>query len=679
MKLYEPLERLLTADVVVDPRAQVPLPVVPAMVPTALVHVHTRSEAERIVRLLSLSRVALLSLDLEWRYRAHLAALATRGAFKGQPLGDIRAIDPLAAALAAVIELPNGTLEILPAVFEIQNGELVDSLRAILDLNVVVTMHWSRQDQHALRSLGLEPPARLFDTGLAVSLLNQGLFSRRTYEKPTDADPELAGAARAREAKEIAADLVTVCRRYQVAYPYTKAQKKAYQRSFLDHPPGKPLAPGQVRYAAADAIAEAQIYLPVVQDLAIRGQLDRFLSIEMPYLKAVARVEWTGLKQDRDRSAQEREQAKARLRELDQELAAAGITNARSSKQIIAFARKSGFLDELRASRNAATPKYSTSKKVLSRAASGRPVIKAVMRVRHVRQLLDSRLLDGEYISSVTGRVHPYWDAAGAESGRTSTREPNVMGLPGALRPIFVAEPGYGYVELDVVAEEPYVAAFLAGDQQLREDYERGDVYVPVGRSVVGVDTGDLALEDAALCEKYPELRKVSKRLFLAVLYGFAPETLAQELGISVAAANTFMDSFYKRYPAVKALIDQLIDQIEQVGYVSTKTGLRRNRRLDRAATTADHRWARNHPIQGTSADLLKLAVGRLDAALPALGGEIHVLLHDAALLYGPLGSLAAIAAEGKAAFEHAFAVVLPGSKPRIKLRGPAGFWLPKD
>jgi DNA polymerase-1 len=254
--------------------------------------------------------------------------------------------------------------------------------------------------------------------------------------------------------------------------------------------------------------------------------------------------------------------------------------------------------------------------------------------------------LKGTYIDALpqlvhpaTGRVHTCFNQAVAATGRLSSSDPNLQNIPirtevgREIRRAFVAEPGHVLISADYSQIELRVLAHLSGDGALVTAFQRGDdIHDQTALKVFGANSG----------LSRHELRRRSKIINYALLYGKQAFTLARDIGVSRQEAQAFIDAYFAGFPAVRKFIDGLLENARQTGVVKTMFGRRRlvpdvNSRNFQLRGEAERR-AVNFPIQGTAADILKRAMIDVHAALPKIAGGVKMILtvHDELLFEAP-------------------------------------------
>jgi len=283
---------------------------------------------------------------------------------------------------------------------------------------------------------------------------------------------------------------------------------------------------------------------------------------------------------------------------------------------------------------------YSTDADVLEKLAAVHPLPRKLIEYRTISKL-KSTYADAlsEVISSGTGRIHTTWHQALVPTGRVSSSDPNLQNIPTRsvegrrIRRAFVPKPGCIFVSADYSQIDLRVLAHLSGDKTLVNAFNVGeDIHVRTATEVLGV-TPDKVNAEA---------RRLAKVINFGIIYGMGPQRLAGELGIALAEASDYIKRYFERLPGVRAWLDETVRIARTTGYVTTMYGRRRylpelNAQPGGARAQAE-RIAINTPIQGTAADLIKLAMIRLDQALRerGLGARMILQVHDELLLEAP-------------------------------------------
>ncbi len=283
--------------------------------------------------------------------------------------------------------------------------------------------------------------------------------------------------------------------------------------------------------------------------------------------------------------------------------------------------------------RTSKTKSYSTAADVLEQLATAHPVVAKVLEYRQLSKL------KGTYVDALpalinpaTGRLHTSFNPAGTATGRLSSSNPNLQNIPirtelgREIRAAFLPREGWKLLVADYSQIELRLLAHMSRDPLLVEAFRRGeDIHARTAAEVFGVTP----------LEVTPELRRNAKAVNFGIIYGLSPYGLAAQLGIPQSEAQAYIQNYFARYQGVKNFIDRQIEQVRQSGETRTLFGRRRpipdiNSSNANARGFAE-RTAVNTPLQGTAADLIKLAMIRIERELDAGGLQSAMLLqvHD--------------------------------------------------
>jgi len=307
---------------------------------------------------------------------------------------------------------------------------------------------------------------------------------------------------------------------------------------------------------------------------------------------------------------------------------------------------------------------FSTDQGVLEELAGEHPFPKLLLEYRALSKL-KSTYLDAlsSVADSADGRVHTTFHQAVAATGRLSSSDPNLQNIPfrtpqgRAIRRGFVAPEGALLVGADYSQIELRVMAHLSGDPALIEAFQSGeDVHASTARRIFGVKEGELD----------PALRARAKIVNFGVMYGMGARSLAQQMGIGLAEAEDFMRHYFGVYARVREFLDGTVEEARARGWVQTLKGRRRYlpdlASPNGAQRSLAERAAINTPIQGSAADLMKLAMIRVDQALKLQRPSARLLLqvHDELLLECPAADAEVVAALTRAEMQGCFALRVP-------------------
>ncbi len=402
-------------------------------------------------------------------------------------------------------------------------------------------------------------------------------------------------------------------------------------------------------------IAEATAYAAEDADVALRlcrhlhakitaAQLTVYDELEIPLLPVLAEMERTGIRLDLTalrRLAAELEQRLAQVERRAHAMIGEPL-NLASPRQLAAL-----FFERLKYQPVKKTKTgYSTDQEVLETLAREHELPGVILEHRLLAKL-KSTYTDAlvRMVHPLTGRVHTSFNQTGTATGRLSSSDPNLQNIPvrtedgRRIRAAFVPEPGWVLVSADYSQIELRLMAHLSADPSFVEAFHQGeDIHLRTAREVL---TGG--------AQPTPDQRRQAKAINFGVLYGQSDFGLSRQLGIPRLEAEAFISAYFARYPRVRAFCDQTVAEARERGYVTTLAGRRRflpdltskNRNLRLAA----ERVAVNTPIQGSAADLIKLAMIRLAAALRKrrLRARLLLQVHDELVLETPAEELAAL------------------------------------
>jgi DNA polymerase-1 len=397
-----------------------------------------------------------------------------------------------------------------------------------------------------------------------------------------------------------------------------------------------------------DPAAEARLVWEIAQlqrkDLKGQG-IERLMDeVEMPLIEVLAAMEQIGVLLDRKRLAAIGEGFEQRIETLQAEIfALAGHEFTIGSPQQLAEV----FFDELGLTKKRrGKTGFSTDARVLSQIRDEHPIVEKVEQWRELTKL-KSTYLDAlpELIDPDTGRLHTTFNQTATATGRLSSTNPNLQNIPirtdegRPIRSCFVAPRGHRLLSADYNQIELRILAHVAGEDALREIFARGeDIHAATAAEVLGSDPDKVT----------PGERSKAKMVNYGIAYGLSAYGLADRLNIEQEEAASYIDRYFERFPAVKRNIEETIDFARKNGYVETLLGRRRpipELRSGRPQVRSQgERLAVNMPIQGTSADIIKIAMVQAHKALAESDLETRLVLqiHDELLFEGPSGEMEA-------------------------------------
>lgn len=406
------------------------------------------------------------------------------------------------------------------------------------------------------------------------------------------------------------------------------------------------LGSGQKRISTLDAqIASLRDYCCEKADLALelsemlKADLQKadlesiYYDMELPVLKALVEVEWNGVKVDTGTLQRLSQEMGKNLDRLVREIyeIAGGEFNINSPKQLGEILFHKLKLPMVKKTRK--TKDFSTSEEVLEELARE---YEFPQKIREYRQFskLKSTYVDALplMINPATGRIHTTYQQTVAATGRLSSTDPNLQNIPirtpwgRLIRDAFVAEEGKWLISADYSQIELRVMAHLSKDQTLIDSFLREeDIHARTASEVF----------DVPMEQMTKEIRNQAKAINYGINYGQSPFGLAQLLSIDQREAKDYIDRYFQKYPGVKAYLDQTLEFVKEKGYVATMFGRRRYipeiRSRDRNVYMAAQRAAVNTPLQGTAADIIKIAMIEVQKEIDKQNMSVKMIMqvHD--------------------------------------------------
>jgi DNA polymerase I len=397
-----------------------------------------------------------------------------------------------------------------------------------------------------------------------------------------------------------------------------------------------PLAANYCGVDSSTVLALHRFFEPMLREMALDPLLRE---IEMPLLEVLVDMEWEGISIDRALFRRLSQELGADLRRLEEEIARTAGTelNLNSPRQLATVLFEKNQLPVLKKTKTGP----STDADVLEQlAAMGHDLPRLILEYREL-QKLKSTYVDTlpERVNRGTGRIHTNFNQAGAATGRLSSAEPNLQNIPirttrgEAIRAGFIPREGWVFLVADYSQIELRIMAHLSGDQAFIEAFRQG---------------GDIHRQTAALIFNVPaaevtaDMRARAKTINFATIYGQGPFALSRQLGISQEDARGFIARYFERFSGVRAFLDRQVELARQQGYVETLFKRRRYipeiKERNFSLRAYGERNAQNSPLQGSAADLIKLAMVRIHRAIRDRGlrGRMLLQVHDELIFETP-------------------------------------------
>jgi DNA polymerase-1 len=484
-------------------------------------------------------------------------------------------------------------------------------LRDLLgDPSVPKAAHHVKYDWLVLRRAGVDLRGVTYDSMLAAFVLDPG---RRSFALD-----------------ELARDRIG--RRLRT-YGEVVGRGRA-ERSFAD----VPLAEA-ARFCCDESESVLQLHDALAGELTDHRLQPLLDEVEIPLVPVLVDMEWAGVLVDRERLAALSREFTGELVAIERRLYAAAGTdfNLNSTPQLRALLFGKLQLPILKKTKTGP----STDVDVLEELASlGHEVPRLLMEYREFTKL-KSTYVDAlpSYINPATGRIHTSYNQVGAATGRLSSVDPNLQNIPvrtergESIRRAFVAAPEWQLLIADYSQIELRLLAHFSGDPAFVEAFERGgDIHRQTAAVIFGVPQEQVT----------PEMRARAKTINFATIYGQGAFALARQLGITQDEAKAFIQHYFERFAGVRAWLDRTIAEARQKGYVETLFGRRRyiTELKDRNFNVRafGERTATNSPLQGSAADLIKVAMIRLHGAIreEQLASRLLLQVHDELVLEVP-------------------------------------------
>jgi len=491
-------------------------------------------------------------------------------------------------------------------------------LRPLLEnASLKKTLHHAKFDQLVFAQQGITLNGISFDTLIAADLLRRGnekislkSLSLRLFneEMPTFAD---------------------VTRQYK-----TFAQVPLEQAA---------------RYAGYDAVQTLKLYRYLQPKLAHNPELQSLHdNVELPLSSILCRMEQTGIRLNTNTLSDLCKTARIELKHIMQKIMAClaggqqridgGGINLNSPQQL-----ETVLFDQLGLpviKKSSKTGKRSTDHEVLTELSKIHPVPGLIIQYREIFKLISTYLepLPHE-INPRTGRIHTFYSQTITATGRLSSSHPNLQNIPAGdsfgaqIRNAFIAPEGNLFLSADYSQIELRILAHFTQDKHLKKAFETGkDIHAQTAAQIFDIPQSKITNTQ----------RQVGKKINFSIMYGLTPFGLSKDLSITPKQAKIYIDNYFEQYPGVKQWMNATIAQAKEVGYVTTLLGRRRYvpglHERNRHLQEAEKRVAINAPIQGTAADIIKLAMLAIETNLTEqhFNAQLVLQIHDELVLQVP-------------------------------------------
>jgi DNA polymerase I len=421
-------------------------------------------------------------------------------------------------------------------------------------------------------------------------------------------------------------------------------------------------------YASADA--ETTLRLQPVLELELKRLpklWDLFINIEMPLIGVLADMEMAGVALDKDFFAAFSVQLSERMAALEKQIyQAVGKTfNINSTQQLSSVLFETLHLTPPDRGKKTASGHYSTAAGVLDEMSGQHPVVDMILEYREYAKL-KSTYVDAlpVQIHPDTGRVHTSFSQTGTVTGRLSSSDPNLQNIPTRtdlgrrVRRGFVADPGNILVSLDYSQIELRIVAHMADDVAMLNAFRAGqDIHATTAAAIYGVPLEAVTKEQ----------RRHAKAINFGLIYGMSAFGLTRTTELTLSESQDFVEAYFKQFPGVKKYLDGIRRSARETGYVETLLGRRRYfpaliGTLNQTLRNREEREAINAPIQGTAADIMKIAMIKIPPAIKQAGlhGRMLLQVHDELVLECPRAELSQTVAVARNVMENAYLMSIP-------------------
>ncbi len=389
---------------------------------------------------------------------------------------------------------------------------------------------------------------------------------------------------------------------------------------------------------AFDLFVIFNLWKKFAEEIEKNNQHKLYYDVELPLVKVLADMQHTGVMVDKEALVEFGEKLRESIAGMEKEIYGyAGKTfNINSPKQLGEILFEGLMLPHGKKTKTG----YSTNAEVLKKLEGTHPIVACILEYRGLTKLL-STYVDGllPVINKNTGRIHSNFNQTVTATGRISSTEPNLQNIPvrtergREMRKMFMAEGDNVLIDADYSQIELRVLAHIAGDENMQNAFLSGvDIHTQTASQVFGVSVDEVT----------PQMRFGAKAVNFGIVYGIGEFSLAQDLKISMKEAKKYIEDYLAAYPKVKEYMEKTIVDGKTKGFVSTILGRRRYlpelRSSNRITQAFGERVAMNAPVQGSAADIIKIAMVNVHKRLKEEGFSAKLILqvHDELIVEAP-------------------------------------------
>ena len=388
---------------------------------------------------------------------------------------------------------------------------------------------------------------------------------------------------------------------------------------------------------AGEAAAIAQLYTVLPEQVKQEGMERVYWTIDFPLCPVLSEMEHTGILVDRDTLRAFEQMLSQRISDCESLIYsyAGGPFNINSTKQLGTLLFETLDLPHGKKTKSG----YSTNIDVLEKLKDKHPIIPAIIDYRMLTKLRSTYAEGLLKVIGSDGRIHTTFQNMVTATGRLSSTDPNLQNIPvrtelgGEIRKMFVPKPGCVLVDADYSQIELRVLSDIADDKTMQEAFRSGaDFHTVTAATVFGVTPDEVT----------PQMRRSAKAVNFGIVYGISDFSLAGDIGVTRKEARAYIDGYLGHYTGVKAYMKNVVEHAREKGYVETSYGRRRSlpelKSTNFNIRSGAERMALNTPIQGTAADIIKLAMIRVRNRMQQEGLSARLVLqvHDELIVECP-------------------------------------------
>ncbi len=368
-------------------------------------------------------------------------------------------------------------------------------------------------------------------------------------------------------------------------------------------------------YAAEDADITLRLWNILSEKVKQENLEHLFYNIEMPLMKCLAKMELNGVRIDSNALNTSADKLREEILKIQNEVTeiAGEEFNLSSAKQVgeILFDK----LKIVEKAKKTKTGQYVTSEEVLESLSSKHPIVKKILEYRGIKKLLSTYVEAlPELVNHKTGKIHTSYNQTVTATGRLSSSNPNLQNIPirdemgKEIRRAFIPDEGHVFFSADYSQIELRIMAHLSGDENMVNAFNAGeDIHTATSAKIYGVEISEVT----------KDMRRNAKTANFGIIYGISAFGLSERLGISRTEAKTLIEGYFKTYPQVQEYITNSINKAKENGYVETIFGRKRYLADINSANSVVRSFAErnavNAPIQGSAADIIKIAMVNID------------------------------------------------------------------